>query len=100
MTATEFEQADKIIALKKAEHLPLVEERYPGFVDKVEYWHIDDAIGVLPLIEDEVMTLVAEMFGGGKARADGSRKPSAGSAGQEANHRKVGRETAGRAARA
>ena len=52
VSAGELEQADRIIALKKSEHLPLVIERFPAFAEKVEYWDIDDALGVLPLIED------------------------------------------------
>ncbi len=35
--------ADRIIALKRAEHHPLLQRTYPAWVDRVEYWHIHDA---------------------------------------------------------
>jgi protein-tyrosine-phosphatase len=59
VTTEELESADRVIALKHAEHLPLLEERYPLWTEKVEFWHIDDAPEVLPLIEREVRNLVA-----------------------------------------
>jgi protein-tyrosine phosphatase len=34
--------AHVIIALQEAEHKPYVLERYPAWVDKVEYWHVRD----------------------------------------------------------
>jgi protein-tyrosine-phosphatase len=38
----ELALADRIVALKEDEHRPLLVERYPGWADRVEYWHIDD----------------------------------------------------------
>jgi protein-tyrosine phosphatase len=64
VTTEELQAADRIVALKRAEHLPLLEERYPGFAEKVEFWHIDDTPAVLPLIEREVMDLVARLGDG------------------------------------
>ena len=34
--------ADLIIALKEVEHRPLLEAHFPGWVDRVEFWHIHD----------------------------------------------------------
>jgi protein-tyrosine-phosphatase len=65
VTADELEAADRIIALKQAEHLPLLQERFPAWAEKVEFWHIDDAPGVLDLIEREVMDLVARISDNG-----------------------------------
>jgi protein-tyrosine-phosphatase len=62
-TVQDFEEADRIIALKQAEHLPLLEERFPEWHDKAEFWHIDDAPGVLDLIEREVMDLIERLAG-------------------------------------
>jgi protein-tyrosine-phosphatase len=59
VTVDDFESAHCIVALKKAEHLPLLEERFPAWVEKVEFWHVDDAPGVLGLIEDQVMHLAS-----------------------------------------
>ena len=41
-TRAELEGAGLIIALKEAEHRPLVTERWPAFVDRIEYWQVDD----------------------------------------------------------
>ncbi len=63
VTADDLEAADRIIALKQDEHLPLLQERYPNWADKVEFWHVDDAPGVLPQIEQEVRNLLARLRG-------------------------------------
>ena len=34
--------ADRIIALKEAEHRPYLTTRYPAWPDRVEYWHVHD----------------------------------------------------------
>jgi protein-tyrosine phosphatase len=59
VSGADFERADRIVALKRAEHLPLLQERFPDWADKVEFWHVDDAPDALGLIEREVMGLVA-----------------------------------------
>jgi protein-tyrosine phosphatase len=64
VTTGDLEQADRVIALKQAEHLPLLQQRFPGWAEKVEHWHIDDAPEALGLIEQEVMALVARIHGG------------------------------------
>ena len=50
-TVEDFEAAHWIVALKEAEHLPLLQERYPAWAEKVEFWQVDDAPEVLGLIE-------------------------------------------------
>jgi protein-tyrosine-phosphatase len=67
LTRDDLEMASRIIALKRAEHLPLLQERFPPWHDKVEYWHIEDEPGVLHLIEREVHDLLARL------REDGER---------------------------
>jgi predicted translation initiation factor SUI1 len=67
-TAEDFEAAHWIVALKEAEHLPLLKERLPGWAEKVEFWHVDDGPEVLGLIEREVMDLAARLIGGGRKR--------------------------------
>ncbi len=68
VTNDDLERADRIIALKEAEHLPLLQERFPAWTEKVEFWHVDDAPDVLDLIEREVMDLAARLIGGGRKR--------------------------------
>ena len=55
-----FQQVDHELV----EHLALLQERFPAWAEKVEFWHIDDAPEVLGLIEREVMGLVARILGG------------------------------------
>jgi protein-tyrosine phosphatase len=68
VTAEDFETAHWIVALKEAEHLPLLHERFPAWAEKVEFWHVDDAPEVLDLIERETMDLAARLIGGGRKR--------------------------------
>lgn len=42
LTTRDLEQATRVIAMKEAEHRPLMRLRFPDFEHKVEYWHIDD----------------------------------------------------------
>jgi protein-tyrosine phosphatase len=60
-TADDFDQADCVVALKETEHLPLLQERFPGWIEKVEFWQVDDAPGVLPIIEREVADLAGRL---------------------------------------
>jgi protein-tyrosine phosphatase len=62
VTTADLERADRIVALKQDEHLPLLRERFPAWAGKVEFWHVDDAPEVLPLIEREVRALVARLL--------------------------------------
>jgi len=38
----DFEMANRIIALKEAEHRPMVMERFPRWIESVEFWSIHD----------------------------------------------------------
>jgi predicted translation initiation factor SUI1 len=67
-TVEDFEAAHWIVALKEAEHLPLLQERFPAWAEKVEFWQVDDAPEVLHLIEREIMDLAARLIGGGRQR--------------------------------
>src|SRR5207249_7152061 len=67
-TGDDFAVAAKIVALKQSEHLPLLQERFPAWVEKVEFWQVDDAPEALAMIEREVMDLTARLIVGGKRR--------------------------------
>ena len=102
VTAEDLEAADRIIALKRDEHLTLLQERFPTWADKVEFWHVDDAPEVLGLIEQEVMGLVARILGGGQrpesqpTEAAAPASPPVKEPARKPVTLKVGRETAGR----
>src|SRR5579859_6671420 len=38
VTISDLEGADRVIALKQDEHLPLLQERFPAWAEKVEFW--------------------------------------------------------------
>jgi len=96
-----FAAADKIVALKKDEHEPLMAERWPAWADKMEYWYIEDDLVALPEIDREIMGLVTRLITGG-ARPEGrlpvpepETKPVK-AVPKKVLTAKVGRETAGR----
>lgn len=64
VTVDDLCHANFIVALKQAEHLPLLEARFPSWIEKVEFWHVDDAPSALSLIEREIMSLTARLIGG------------------------------------
>jgi predicted translation initiation factor SUI1 len=68
VTTDELDQAQFIVALKQTEHLPMLQERFPAWIEKVEFWDVDDDPKVLGLIEREVMDLIARLIRGGKRR--------------------------------
>jgi low molecular weight protein-tyrosine phosphatase len=64
----DLQAADHIIALQEAEHKPYLQERYPAWVDTVEYWHVRDGVPTLaynPLeeIRRDVQRLLAHFRG-------------------------------------
>jgi protein-tyrosine phosphatase len=101
VTTDDLERADRVVALKEAEHLPLLQERFPAWAEKVEFWQVDDAPEALAVIEQEVMGLVARILGGGERQQTRpteavvlrsvAKEPA-----KKAVTVKVGRETAGR----
>ena len=62
-TITDLEAADRIVALNEIEHRPLLLERFPGWEQRVEYWHVGDVGVALPAaalnsIENEIQLLL------------------------------------------
>lgn len=53
--AADFERADLVIALKEAEHRPMMEVYFPRWGDTVEYWRVDDIDVARP---DEALGLI------------------------------------------
>lgn len=96
----DFDRADRIVALQKAEHLPLLHERFPDWALKAECWDVEDDAQALDLIEREVMALVARILGGGERQGPPSPPDSPQPTPKETTNKpqsaKVGRETKGR----
>jgi len=58
--------ADHIIALKEAEHRPLLDKKFPDWPSTIEFWHIDDLDRAPPdvamtAIEDEIRKLLCRL---------------------------------------
>ena len=34
--------AERVVALKRDEHLPIVTRKFPQWASRIEYWHVDD----------------------------------------------------------
>jgi protein-tyrosine phosphatase len=63
LTEDDLQRARRIVALKEAEHRPLVLERFPAWIEQIEYWHVHDLDAAtpeeaLPQIRQEVLRLV------------------------------------------
>jgi protein-tyrosine phosphatase len=50
VTPADFESARLIIAVKEAEHREMARERFPDWVDRIEYWHIHDIDAAEPAL--------------------------------------------------
>lgn len=66
VTEAELAGAAQVIALKEAEHRPMLTASYPGWEDRVTYWHIHDldqatAVEALGEIGELVRGLVQEL---------------------------------------
>ncbi len=62
--------SDLVIAVKEAEHRPLLGSRYPGWEERVEFWHVHDLDQATPEealveIEEAVEELVVRLAGNG-----------------------------------
>lgn len=62
----DLEEADRVIALKEAEHRAMLEQWFAGWADRVEYWHVHDVDAATPdvalkEIEGLVRDLIAKL---------------------------------------
>lgn len=66
LTLQDLDRADLVIAVKEAEHRPLLERRFPDWTERVQYWHIHDIDfatpdEALPVLERHVFKLVEDL---------------------------------------
>ncbi|HEV3023342.1 MAG TPA: low molecular weight phosphatase family protein [Pirellulales bacterium] len=62
-TQQDFDAALHIVAVKEAEHRPLISSRFPTILDRVEFWHVHDVDYAgpdvaMPHLEREVLRLM------------------------------------------
>ena len=67
-TDTDFEGADTIVAVKEAEHRPLIERKFSRWLARVEFWHVHDldCCGpevAIPELDRQVAALVQRLAG-------------------------------------
>jgi protein-tyrosine phosphatase len=68
VTEADLRTAELVVAVKEAEHRPLLEARFPAFTDQVEFWHVHDldaatADEALPVLAELVETLILRLAG-------------------------------------
>lgn len=66
LAEADLHSATHIVALKRDEHLPMLAKKYPGWVERVEFWHVHDIDqthpkDALPQIEREVVGLLERL---------------------------------------
>jgi protein-tyrosine phosphatase len=66
VTEADIRGAALTIAVKEAEHRPIVSERFPALLELVEFWHVHDLdcappSEAIPLLESQVRALVARL---------------------------------------
>lgn len=69
VTAADLSGAVLVVALKEAEHRPLLNERFPGWAERVEFWAVHDLDVAtpdvaLPEIERRVRALLDRLAAG------------------------------------
>ena len=65
LNEVDLRSSARVIALKEAEHRPLVESKFAAFAGRVEYWHVHDLDGAAPQEAlTQVEVLVRELVAG------------------------------------
>ena len=64
----DFEAADHIVAVKETEHRPMIERRFPSWLERVEFWEVHDldCVGpeeAIPHLKREVIGLMERLSG-------------------------------------
>ena len=67
LAEADLENADLVVAIKKAEHHGMMLDQFPEWAEKIQYWHVDDmdcatADKALPICESCVKFLVKTLL--------------------------------------
>lgn len=76
VSEAELAAAQRVVAVKEAEHRPLLTERFPGWEERVVYWHVHDldkatAEEALAALDGLVADLVEELAASQGSAASG-----------------------------
>jgi protein-tyrosine phosphatase len=77
VTNEDFVSSDLVIAVKEAEHRPMMERGFPAHLPRVEFWHVDDIDCAEPCatiadLEQRIANLINRLN-----RADAENRPTA-----------------------
>ena len=66
VTANDFHAARHVVAVKEVEHRPMIEQWFPDWSDRVEFWKVDDVDYAgpevaLPELQQNVSALIARL---------------------------------------
>ncbi len=66
LAVSDLEAAHHIVAVKTTEHRPLLSQRFPQWLDRVEFWNIDDIDcappdDAIPHLETQLVNLVRRL---------------------------------------
>jgi protein-tyrosine phosphatase len=66
LTLADLAAADLVVAVKEAEHRALMARQFPLWMDRIEYWHVDDldcaqSHEALPHLESQIHELVVRL---------------------------------------
>ena len=66
VTDADFKSNDHVVAVKEAEHRPMIQQNFPQWLDQVEFWHVDDldCCGpdeTIPHLDKEVTALLLKL---------------------------------------
>jgi protein-tyrosine phosphatase len=68
VTDADFASANHVVAVKEAEHRPIIERSFPQWLERVEFWHVHDldCCGpdeAIPHLDREVNALIERLTG-------------------------------------
>ncbi|MCA9170071.1 MAG: low molecular weight phosphatase family protein [Planctomycetales bacterium] len=83
LQADDLRRATRVIAVKEAEHRPLMQRLFAEWVDRIEYWHIHDLdvsepVDTLATLRAQVEELIRQLLG-----CDTTTSPQTGVAGDD-----------------
>ena len=66
VTDSDFDAAHHVVAVKEAEHRPIIQRNFPKWLERVEFWHVHDldCCGpeeAIPHLDREVASLVKRL---------------------------------------
>lgn len=63
LTLADLESAHHVVAVKEAEHRPMLAHAFPEWLERVEFWKVDDVDCAVPEVAiPELHLLVTELF--------------------------------------